>query len=190
MQTIYLIANLNIYLVFTAQYNWIAAILAAILNFSNSSRLSGWHPVDYQSGPLKDSKSAKNNNVTIFLVQPPFHYKKSQATIRSSSSRFQTHGIHGNLTLKWTLYVCLCVRAHVDCMLSAHELCSVSWWKSGAIFWCVIVWEQTNLGYVDSLFITLTRQNIPPPHPKVNVLVKWALVLRNLFFALRVLKSN
>ena len=34
--------------------------MAAILNFSNSSRVSSWHPVNYQSGPLKHSKSAKN----------------------------------------------------------------------------------------------------------------------------------
>ena len=61
MQTIYLIANLNIYLVFTAHYNWLAGILVAILNFLNSSRVSSWHPVDCQSGPLKDSNSAKNN---------------------------------------------------------------------------------------------------------------------------------
>ena len=64
MQTIYLISNLNIYVVFTAQYYWTADILAAILNFSKSSRVSSWHPVDYQSGPLKDSKSAKNNYVS------------------------------------------------------------------------------------------------------------------------------
>ena len=64
MQTINLIANFNIYLVFTAQYNSIEAVLAAILNFSNSTRVSSWHPVDYQSGPIKDSKSAKNNYVS------------------------------------------------------------------------------------------------------------------------------
>ena len=42
----YIYANFNSYLAIAAQCNWIAAILAAILNFLNSL------PCGYQSGPL------------------------------------------------------------------------------------------------------------------------------------------
>ncbi len=42
-------------------YRWVSAILTAILNFSNSSMVTEWHPVDYQSGPFKDWKSTENN---------------------------------------------------------------------------------------------------------------------------------
>jgi len=43
-----------------------AVILDAILNYSNSSRVPKWHPVDFQGGPLRDSKYAQNNYAPRF----------------------------------------------------------------------------------------------------------------------------
>ena len=46
----------------------VSAILVAILNFSNSSMVTEWHPVNNQSGPFKDSKSTEKLCVTKFQV--------------------------------------------------------------------------------------------------------------------------
>jgi len=43
-----------------------AAILDAILNYSNSSRVPKWHPVDFQNGPLIISKYVQNNYAPRF----------------------------------------------------------------------------------------------------------------------------
>jgi len=43
-----------------------AAIFDAILNYSNSSRVPKWHPVDFQGRPLRDSKYVQNNYAPRF----------------------------------------------------------------------------------------------------------------------------
>ena len=46
----------------------LAAILDAILNISISPRVPGWHPVDSQSGPPRESKSTENNYAPNFAL--------------------------------------------------------------------------------------------------------------------------
>ena len=43
-----------------------AAVLDATLNYSNSSMVLNWHPVDFQGEPLRDSKYFQNNYAPRF----------------------------------------------------------------------------------------------------------------------------
>jgi len=63
-------------------------LMAAILNYSNSSRVPKWHPVDFQGGPVRDSKYVQNNYVPRFAH---FGQKSAFGTWINSGSIINMH---------------------------------------------------------------------------------------------------
>jgi hypothetical protein len=94
---------------------YLVAILDAILNISISPRVPGWHPVDSQSGPPRESKSAENNNAPNFaLLCPKFAFGnpttnnsgQNNPDTRKSMDMFQRRRLIMGI-LKSTIFGCI-----------------------------------------------------------------------------------